>query len=97
MAEFEDDPLLVKRQEAALRAKNDFKAILETSVGRRFVWRLLQKAGPYRSSFSSDALAMAHSEGRRSAGIELLTLLEAEHFDKYVLMMQENNEELPNV
>jgi hypothetical protein len=64
---------------AERRAENEAVAykfalldLLATPAGRFVMWRQLQRLGVYSSSFSTDALAMAFKEGRRSAGLELL-------------------------
>lgn len=47
------------------------KAVLSTEAGRAFVWRMMEKAGIYRTAFSTDALAMAANEGRKDMGVWL--------------------------
>lgn len=51
--------------------KDDFKWLMGHRQGRRFVWRLLSKAGVFRTSFRSDALNMAFLEGQRNLGLLL--------------------------
>lgn len=56
--------------------------------GRRIVWRALERAGVFRTSYSSDALAMAFAEGARNEGLRLLAAVQ--HLPEYSLMAPEN-------
>lgn len=55
--------------------------------GRRFVWRLLEDAGIYRSSFTGDALLTAFNEGQRNQGLRLMDEL-LQHCPKRLSEMQ---------
>jgi hypothetical protein len=57
------------------RADNDLRFVMADARGRHFVWQLLGDAGLYRSTFSADALVMAHNEGKRDMGLRLLDRL----------------------
>lgn len=59
--------------------------------GRRFVWRLLEEAGIYRSSYLGDALAMAFREGERNRGLRLMDKL-LQHCPKRLSEMQRENQ-----
>lgn len=50
----------------------DLKWLMANAQGRRIVWRLLERAGVYRSSFNHSGSVMAHNEGRRDMGLFLL-------------------------
>ena len=67
----------------------DITRLMQDAGFRRFVWRLLEQAGIYHSSFRSDALQMAHCEGRREQGLMLLDLISTLCPDEYLLMQQE--------
>lgn len=57
------------------RDDNDLRFVMSDARGRRFVWELLGAAGVFRSSFATDALVMAHNEGKRDTGLRLLDRL----------------------
>lgn len=54
-----------KRRELALRE------VLNTQAGRDFFWDVLERAGLHSGSFSTEALAMAFNEGRRSVALDI--------------------------
>ena len=78
------DPTDLTRQDAAKAAKaqsaklsrdtdeSDFKWLMSTKRGRRIVWRLLDRAGIFRSSFNTNAMAMSFAEGQKNEGLRLL-------------------------
>ena len=61
--------------------------------GRRIVWLLLDRAGVFRTSFSSDPLVMAWNEGNRNAGNRMLSLINRECPDLYIKMLKEQDNE----
>lgn len=77
---------------AADQVKNDARAVMSTHEGRRFAWYLLSQAGIYRSSYSSDPLAMAYNEGQRNNGLQLMALLTAHCPEQYAKMANEQTE-----
>jgi len=68
----------------------DFKWLMDGKQGRRVVWRLLEKAGVFRSSFSTNALQMALGEGNRSYGLYWLNEVMTHCPDKFLLMINES-------
>jgi hypothetical protein len=68
--------------------REDIAWLMSNKRGRRLVWRLLERAGVYRSSFSSDPLAMAKNEGRRETGLMLLADVASEP-ESVITMMRE--------
>lgn len=50
----------------------DLKWLAGNVQGRRIVWRLLDRAGIYRSSFNHSGSLMAFTEGKRDMGLFLL-------------------------
>lgn len=50
----------------------DLKWLAGNVQGRRIVWRLLDRAGIYRSSFNHSGSLMAFAEGKRDMGLFLL-------------------------
>lgn len=71
---------------------NDFRTLMGTKEGRRFVWRLLSKAGVYRPSFSGDALVMAFNEGNRNLGLLLMSEIHEACPQRYGQMQKEHEE-----
>lgn len=76
----------------ALRTE-DVRQLLGCAWGRRFLWRLLDEAGVWASSFSVEPLAMAYAEGRRSVGLALLAELQRVDAVAYGLMLREQLDE----
>lgn len=68
----------------------DIKWLMGSRRGRRFVWRLLEQAGVFRSSFNPTAMIMAFNEGLRSYGNRTLTLVHQHCPELYPVMMKEN-------
>lgn len=91
----DDEPQAAQKKaeaKAAAQLKRDTRAVMGTPEGRNFVWHLLGQAGIYRSSFNPEALAMAYSEGRRNAGLQLMDILMTHCPEQYVKMTTEQTE-----
>lgn len=67
---------------------NDFKVVLGTEPGRRVVWRLLERCGIYRSSFTGNSQTFM-LEGERNIGLFLLSEIEEADQDAMFRMMKE--------
>lgn len=76
---------LAQQQEAA-----DFLWLMEDQRGRRIVWKQLSSAGVFKTTFNPDAMTMAFSEGRRTAGLELLSIVHSLCPQLYHTMMKES-------
>jgi hypothetical protein len=95
------DPFDIKGQDKAredldLRARlireaeeADIRWLMSSKRGRRIVWRLLEQAGVFRSSFSPTAMQMAFNEGYRNYGNRTLALIHENCSDLYPLMLKE--------
>ena len=70
----------------------DLKWLMSNKRGRRFVFRLLERAGVWRLSFNTNALTMAFSEGTRNEGLRLLAQVSEHCLDRYSEMMKEQQE-----
>lgn len=84
------------RQAIADRAKfehdleiGDLKWLMSNKRGRRFVYRLLERAGVWRLSFNTNALSMAFAEGTRNEGLRLMAQITEHCLDRYAEMLQE--------
>lgn len=69
----------------------DFKWIMSNKRGRRFVWRLLDKAGVFRSSFTGNSETFFR-EGQRNLGLQVLAMIHEHTPDAYTLMLSEQRE-----
>jgi len=66
----------------------DVRTILELPAGRRFVWRYLEKAGIFETSFTGNNTTF-FNEGRRDIGLKLLADVMQAKPEAYVQMAQE--------
>lgn len=67
----------------------DFNWIMGDARGRRFVWRLLEKAGVYRSSFTGNSTTF-FNEGMRNIGLMIVAEIHELTPEAYALMLKEN-------
>jgi hypothetical protein len=95
------DPKQVKRskKQAALadqQKRLDLESILKLPQGRRVMWRLLAKAGMFRSVWESNA-KIHYNAGRQDYGFWLWAEIEKSNPDYMLLMMKENRKETEDV
>jgi hypothetical protein len=95
------DPLDIRGQERiqanrAMRDKlereseeSDIRWLMSSKRGRRVVWRLLDQAGVFRSSFNTNAMEMAFAEGNRNYGLRILSMIHSQCPELYPTMMKE--------
>lgn len=74
------------------REVSDLCWVMSNKQGRRFVWRLLEKAGVFRVSFNTNNAVMAFNEGNRNAGLQLLNDIMIACPEKHTLMLNEQKE-----
>lgn len=75
----------------------DLKWLMSSKRGRRVVWRLLDRAGIFRLSFNTNAMAMAFAEGNRNEGLRILALIHTLCPELYPTMVKEaTNERNPD-
>lgn len=86
-----------EKKAAAQRRKEtedtDMVWLMSTRQGRRIVWRLLEAAGVYRSTYNSDAMAMAFAEGNRNNGLRLMAWVSSLCPNQYLDMIKEANDD----
>jgi hypothetical protein len=68
---------------------SDFNYLMSLPQGRRFMWRLLEKAGVFRSSYSMNGLEMAFKEGNRNLGVMLVAEINEHCPGQYQKMIRE--------
>ena len=87
-------------QRAARLAKDteedDFKWLMSSKRGRRYVWRLLERAGVFRPSFNTNSMAMAFAEGNKNEGFRTLGLIHSLCPELYSVMLKEQKNEQRN-
>lgn len=67
----------------------DMRWLMSTVQGRRVVWRLLERAGIYRTSFSANTNETFFNEGARNVGLFLVAEIHAHAPEMYALMTNE--------
>lgn len=104
----EYDPTDLRAQAAASEAKQrrerirqetddaDLKWLMGTRRGRRILWRMLDRAGVFRLSFNTNAMAMAFAEGQRNEGLRILARIHALCPERYPTMVSENADDKRN-
>tara|TARA_R110000803_G_scaffold121808_1_gene189897 strand:+ start:606 stop:941 length:336 start_codon:yes stop_codon:yes gene_type:complete len=75
---------LIKQQ-----AEEDMKQMLSEAYGRRLLWRMLEKCGIYKTSFTGNSTTF-FNEGRRAVGLDLLEDIIKVSPSSYTLMQSEN-------
>lgn len=69
----------------------DIKWLMKGRQGRRIVWRLLEKTGVFRSSFTGNSETFFR-EGMRNVGLMLLAQINETCPEQYTLMVQEQRD-----
>ena len=79
----------LRNRQAAEDERADVRWLMGSTQGRRLAWRMLQRSGMFRSSFSNDAMQMAFAEGGRNSGLALLAQILDAAPEQYPVMMDE--------
>lgn len=74
------------------KEQNDLRWVMSTKQGRRFMWRLLSRAGLFQSCFDMNSAVMAFKEGNRNAGLQQLTDIMEACPERYSEMFAEQKE-----
>jgi hypothetical protein len=85
------DPKKSGRQAARMVEVNDIKWLMSHKQGRRFMWRLLSKAGIYTTSFTGNSETF-FKEGMRNMGLFLVLDIHKHVPESYGLMVTESKE-----
>jgi hypothetical protein len=70
--------------------QEDFKWLMGNKRGRRIVWRLLERTGVFRSSFTGNSETFFR-EGMRNVGLMLQAHIHEFTPDQYAVMLKEQN------
>lgn len=93
----DDEQILKNEAEAsrllANRIRDGARYMMGNRTGRALMWYLLEQYGVFNEGFSSDALILARTSGRRSAGLQLMQLIDAFTPEKYAKMVDEARED----
>ena len=74
----------------------DFKWLMGSKRGRRIIWRHLDRSGVFRTSFSTNSMTMAFSEGNRNDGLRTIGLIHSICPELYPVMVKEANDNRPD-
>jgi hypothetical protein len=80
-----------REQLARANEASDIKQLMTHAWGRRLVWRMLEKSGMYRTSFTGNSETFFR-EGMRNYGIWLTALINEHCPEQYALMVAEAKE-----
>lgn len=72
--------------------KSDFLWLMQDKRGRRFVWRLLDKAGVFRITFRPNSDEGVFLEGMRNMGLVLMADINEVCPEKYQVMVNEQEQ-----
>lgn len=75
---------------ALVTEHEDFKWLMGNKRGRRIVWRLLERTGVYRSSFTGNSETYFR-EGMRNVGLMLMAQVHELTPDQFAVMLKEQN------
>jgi hypothetical protein len=70
---------------------DDIKWLMGSRRGRRIVWRLLERTGVFRSSFTGNSETFFR-EGMRNVGLMLMAQINEACPEQYTQMVQEQRE-----
>lgn len=73
---------------AADQEKADMQWLMSSKRGRRIMWRLLERTGVYRSSFTGNSETFFR-EGARNVGLMLMAQIHEVCPDQYAVMLKE--------
>lgn len=68
----------------------DFRGIMATDGGRRFIWFMLEEFGAFKAMPIESHAQMAYMEGRRNVGLMLISKIQADCPERYQQMINEN-------
>lgn len=81
----------IKQETVRQDELRDVSFVMQNARGRRLVWRFLESAMVFRTTFTGNSTTF-FNEGRRALGLELLADIQEVASDEYQLMVQEAKE-----
>lgn len=69
---------------------DDFKDIVSTASGRRFMWHLMAECRPFQPIFHEEASIMYLREGKRQIGLMLMNQFQSLCPEQYLQTVAEN-------
>lgn len=78
---------------AADRVRRGVLYMMGNRAGRALAWHLLSQYGVFNEGFSDNPQVLARSSGRRSAGLQLLQMIDVYAPEKYAKMTDEARED----
>jgi len=89
------DEAAVKRLEQKDRDRReteleDLKKLLGVEWGRRLAWRVLERAGIHRTSYTGNSTQTHFNEGARNLGCWFLDEIMIADLDAYLMVLKEN-------
>lgn len=87
----EDEDAKLERE--VRQAVEDLRWLMGHKPGRRFVRRLLERTGVYRTSFHTSGSVMSFNEGQRNVGLGLVAEIQEHAPDQFLLMLKEQTSE----
>lgn len=69
---------------------DDFRGIMATEGGRRFIWFMLEEFGAFKAMQIESHAQMAYMEGRRNVGLMLISRIQTDCPHHYQVMINEN-------
>jgi hypothetical protein len=76
-------------------ASEDMKWLMGSKRGRRIVWRILERTGIFRSSFTGNSETF-FKEGMRNVGLVLMAQINEACPESYTTMVKEQNDHRSN-
>lgn len=90
-AEAQDEEAKRKRQAAEVEQEaEDWLWLMGSARGRRIVWRLLERAGMYRTSFTGQDSLTNFNEGQRNIGLAIQAKVNRHALQHASKMVREN-------
>ena len=74
----------------AQEERNDVIAVMSTAPGRRYIWRLLERAGVFRTPYRGSTNDTMVRIGNHSVGVEIMTEVIEANAELYLLMQKEH-------
>lgn len=90
------DENISKEEQAQQRRDelNDICAVMDTGAGRRFVWRLLEKAHIFASPYVGQTNDTMFSLGEHNMGIFIFSEITEANFESYLQMQSEQKKDI---